>query len=139
MQKDAAEVKLSCRLEEIAGDHSTKGGSSETEAKEFAVIPKGPWAVFTVTTVTPVPKRPKARRSAGASPLSGAKGIRSSLIATSGAMWRLICPAVPGRCASALLRGFLPPRLGRGTAAKARRWASDERHHRPQLVSMLAV
>ena len=55
MQNDAAEVKLSCRLDEIAGDHSTKGGSSETEAKEFAVIPKGPCAVFTVTTVTPVP------------------------------------------------------------------------------------
>ena len=36
MQNDAAEVKLSCRLDEIAGDHSTKGGSSETEAKEFA-------------------------------------------------------------------------------------------------------
>jgi hypothetical protein len=33
-----------------------------------------------------VPKRPKARRRAGASPLSGEKGIRSSLIATSGAM-----------------------------------------------------
>ena len=34
--------------------HNTSGGSSETEAKEFTVMPIGPCAPAAVTTVTPV-------------------------------------------------------------------------------------
>ena len=45
---------------------STSGGSSETEVKEFAVMPCG-LSPPTVTTVTPVAKAPNARRSSSVS------------------------------------------------------------------------
>ena len=57
---------------------STSGGSSETEAKELAVKPRGrPSPSTAVTTVTPVMKQPKARRSS-----SGSNGIESSATGT---------------------------------------------------------
>src|SRR6202044_2237017 len=53
--------KLPARL---AMQASTRGGSSETEVKEFAVKPRGsPSAAIVVTTVTPVTKQPSARRN----------------------------------------------------------------------------
>src|SRR5215217_3040576 len=43
----------------------SNGGSSETEVKEFAVMPRGvPSSSRVVITVTPVTKVPKARRRA---------------------------------------------------------------------------
>ena len=63
MQKCVASAKASCRREFRAGDHSTIGGSSETDENELAVMPSGPSLVATVTMVTPVPKQPKARRN----------------------------------------------------------------------------
>src|ERR1051325_9465600 len=51
-----------------------RGGSSETEAKEFAVMPcTWPGSRSTVTTVTPVAKWPRARRNSRAG--SGVAGI----------------------------------------------------------------
>ena len=49
MAKCSAASNAAQRLEARAGDHSTKGGSSETDAKLFAVIPKGPAALLQVT------------------------------------------------------------------------------------------
>ena len=64
MQNSRAEMNASCRLEFFAGAHRTSAGSSEIDENEFAVIPNGPSLVVAVTTVTPVPKHPKASRKA---------------------------------------------------------------------------
>ena len=66
MLKKGARAKISCRRENLPGDHSTSGGASETEAKLFAVIPCGPPAEAMVTTVTPVAKLPSASRNSRA-------------------------------------------------------------------------
>src|SRR5215475_7686333 len=61
---------------------STSGGSSETEVKELAVKPRGRLSSsMAVTTVTPVTKQPKARRSSSGSStmdLSAARAHRST-------------------------------------------------------------
>src|SRR5437868_9732301 len=54
-----------CAYSEL--DHSTKGGFSDTEVKEFAVIPWSlPSRLRVVTIVTPVAKAPSALRSSRA-------------------------------------------------------------------------
>lgn len=62
MQNCVASAKMSWRFELHAADHSTSAGSSETDENEFAVMPSGPTAVWVVTSVTPVPNWPNARR-----------------------------------------------------------------------------
>jgi hypothetical protein len=48
--------------------HNTMGGTSDTVLNELAVIPTGvPSCARVVITVTPVPKRPKARRKSSGS------------------------------------------------------------------------
>ena len=48
----------------LARHHRIRGGSSDTEVTEFAVMPTGsPSGPIAVTTVTPVVKRPKTSRN----------------------------------------------------------------------------
>jgi hypothetical protein len=62
-QKPGASRKA-CRLRALlAMENSTRGGSSETELKELAVMPISPaCGCFAVTTVTPVANSPSAPR-----------------------------------------------------------------------------
>ena len=62
------------RVEAAARDrlHSTSGGESDTELKEFAVRPiTWPSAARAVTMVTPVANMPSAARNSGAEKLGG--------------------------------------------------------------------
>src|SRR5690625_1254020 len=58
-----------------------RGGSSDTEVKQFAVNPRGvPSGSYAVTTVTPVRNVPKRSRSCRASELSAYVSATSSVI-----------------------------------------------------------
>src|SRR5215469_7578532 len=61
--KDAPCMKAGAALLPAARHHSSSGGSSDTEVKEFAVTPTGsPSGRTAVTTVTPVANSPNASR-----------------------------------------------------------------------------
>ncbi len=99
MQKDVASAKASCRFDRHAADHRTSAGSKETDEKELAVIPRGPRDVCVVTSVTPVPNWPNARRKSSVLVVSGVKLGKSVSIAASGAMHRSDCPELrAARC-----------------------------------------
>ena len=79
----------------LAIQTSSKGGSSDTEVKEFAVKPRGfPSLSMVVTTVTPVMKVPKAlRNSRGSIRVTGsARSFRRAWLTASGStrfiIWR---------------------------------------------------
>ncbi len=98
MQNSRADTKASCRLDFFAGAQSTSAGSSEMDENEFAVIPNGPSLVAAVTTVTPVPKHPKASRKARVLSRLGTKLWQLSVIrygsgvfSRSGRGLRIVC------------------------------------------------
>ena len=81
-----AGVAASCSIIRLRRSmaNSTSGGSRETDVNEFAVNPSGtPPASRVVTTVTPVTKHPRARRSVA---VSGLPSVSGSLSLTGNAL-----------------------------------------------------
>lgn len=70
-------VRLGARL---LGHHRTKGGSMDTEVKEFAVMPTfRPSGETVVTTVTPVAYWPNALRKSRTSKTAESSSLRACM------------------------------------------------------------